>query len=77
MRSCLTGLDTFRSGPSPPVEVIDVGASAGEHDGVLTGEPGCAPIGDEPGSGLVGVVTEGDAAVVSVGSDGGVDVAVA
>ena len=67
----------FDAGAGPSVEVVDVGPSAGQHDGVFADEAGRPPVGHQAGSGVVGVVAEGDAAVLSVGAEGDVDVAVA
>ncbi len=67
----------LETGPGSPVEVLDVRTPPGEHDDVFAGKAGAPPVGNEPGADVLGVVAERDPAVVAVGADGGVDVAVA
>ena len=67
----------FGAHVSAHVQLGDVGAAAGEHDGVVAADDRRPPVAEQEGLGVVGVVADGDAAVVEVGVEGVGGVAVA
>ena len=67
----------FGSDVAAHVEFGDVGAAAGEHDGVVTAHDRRPPVSDEQRFGVGGVVADGDASVVEVGVERVAGVAVA
>ena len=67
----------FGSDVAAHVEFGDVGAAAGEHDGVVAAHDCRPPVREQQRLGVVGVVADGDASVVEVGVQGVGGVAVA
>ena len=65
------------AGAGPPVQVGDVRPAASEHDHVLACDACRPPVGDETGTCVLSVVTDGDAAVVSVRTERDVEIPVA
>ena len=59
------------------VQLGDVGASAGEHHGVVASHDRGPPVAQQEGLGVAGIVADGDVSVVEVGVEGVGGVAVA